>query len=259
MQFFRGSNAIRVNIPDRATLEAALVTRWRAGQGFGLATLNLDHLVKLRQDGEFRLAYQAMDLVTADGNPIVWLSRLARRPVRLLPGSDLLQPLLRLAVQEDVRVAFLGSTAEALAAAEAALAAKVPGLNVATRIAPPMGFDPAGDEAADMLRRVEASGARLCIVALGAPKQEVLAARGRSLTPGVGYACLGASLDFHAGTQRRAPRIFRALALEWLWRAGSAPARLGPRYLRCAAILPSEVGRALALRRAEPPDHRAAE
>jgi UDP-N-acetyl-D-mannosaminuronic acid transferase (WecB/TagA/CpsF family) len=41
----------------------------------------------------------------------------------------------------------------------------------------------------------------------------------------------------------------RGLALEWAWRLGSNPRRLGGRYLRSAAILPAEAVRAWRLRR----------
>ncbi len=88
------------------------------GEGFALATLNLDHLVKLRASGAFRRAYGAQDLVVADGNPIVWLSRLAGRKVELVPGgSDMVLPLAEVAADEGVRVALVGSTEESLVAA----------------------------------------------------------------------------------------------------------------------------------------------
>ncbi|WP_197470813.1 WecB/TagA/CpsF family glycosyltransferase, partial [Sulfitobacter sp. HI0054] len=67
---------------------------------------------------------------------------------------------------------------------------------------------------------------------------EILAARGRDIAPGVGFASIGAGLDFLAGRQRRAPKWMRMLALEWLWRAMQSPQRLVPRYARCFAILP---------------------
>ncbi|MBP9183826.1 MAG: WecB/TagA/CpsF family glycosyltransferase, partial [Fuscovulum sp.] len=88
-------------------------------------------------------------------------------------------------------------------------------------------------------------GSGLCLVALGAPRQERLAALGRQLAPAVGFASVGAGVDFLAGHQRRAPPWVRAIAMEWLWRALSAPRRLVPRYAACAAILPSEALRAL--------------
>lgn len=248
VEFRYGQTVIRVNVPDRDALLAAVAGRLAARQGFALATINLDHLVKLARSPEFRAAYAAQDLVVADGNPIVWLSRLAGRPVRLVPGSDMVLPLARVAAAQGVAVALVGSTPAALDAAAARLQAEVPGLRIAARLSPPMGFDPGSDAAAELLEEVADSGARLCLLALGAPKQERLAARGRQIAPQVGFASVGAGLDFLAGTQERAPEWVRAIAMEWLWRMLSNPRRLAGRYAACAAILPAEALRAWRLR-----------
>jgi len=249
VQFRFHDTRITVNIPDRAALLAEVSARWRAGRGFALATINLDHLVKLRGSAAFRAAYAAQDLVVADGNPVVWLSRLAGRSVRLVPGSELVLPLAHLAQAQGVAVALVGSTDGALAAAAERLRVAVPGLTVALCLAPPMGFDPEGPQAEPLLAAVADSGARLCFLALGAPKQELLAARGRVMAPAVGFASVGAGLDFLAGTQHRAPVWVRRLALEWLWRMLSNPGRLAGRYAGCAAILPGQAMQALAQRR----------
>lgn len=249
MEFVAGQAVITVNMPTAAALLGEVRRRLRSGSGFALATINLDHLVKLRQDDAFRRAYAAQDLVVADGNPIVWLSRLAGRRVELVPGSDLVLPLCAVAAEQGVPVALLGSTEAALDRASLALEAQIPGLRIAARISPPMGFDPEGEATDEMLDRVAASGARLCLLALGAPKQELLAARGRERAPEVGFASIGAGLDFLAGTQRRAPAWMRRLALEWVWRMATSPRRLIARYARCIAILPEQAAAALAQRR----------
>lgn len=218
------------------------------GQGFALATINLDHLVKLHLHDGFRRAYAQHDLVVADGNPIVWLSRLAGQRVSLITGSDLVVPLAHAAAAEDVAVALVGSTPGTLALAAARLEEMAPGLTVIERIAPAFGFDPEGDAAAEILAQLAESGAGLCFLAFGAPKQEILAARGRQIAPHIGFVSVGAGLDFIAGQQTRAPLWMRRLALEWVWRALSSPRRLIPRYLACMAILPGEAWRALMLR-----------
>jgi exopolysaccharide biosynthesis WecB/TagA/CpsF family protein len=249
VQFRFAETTIRVTHPDAPALMAEVSARLAQGRGFSLATINLDHLVKLSRDPAFRAAYAVQDLVVADGNPVVWLSRLAGRPVRLVPGSDLVLPMVRAAVAAGRPVSLLGSTDSALAAAMAGLKARVPGLRPGVMISPTMGFDPEGAEARAMLARVQALGPGLCVLALGAPRQEQLAALGRRLAPDVGFACVGAGVDFIAGTQRRAPRWMRAIAMEWLWRALTAPRRLVPRYAACAAILPGEALKALRMRR----------
>lgn len=208
------------------------------GEGFALATLNLDHLTKLPVDPVFLGAYHAQDLVVADGRPVVWLSQLAKQPLELMPGSDLVIPLSALAAQMQMPVALVGSSDAALAGAKAALEARVPGLDIVMTHAPAYGFDPQGTEAADICTRLDVSGARLCFIALGAPKQEIFAAFGRDRAPRVGFASIGAGLDFLSGHQVRAPKLMRALALEWLWRALQSPRRMVPRYAKCFAILP---------------------
>ena len=87
------------------------------------------------------------------------------------------------------------------------------------------------------------SGARLCILARGAPKQEMFAARGTERLPG--FVSIGAGLDFIAGTQRRAPRWVRQIAVEWFWRMACDPRRLALRYWSCVLILPELVLAAL--------------
>ncbi len=245
MKFGHNSAVVVVNIPTRAALFRALRDRMSARRGFALATLNLDHLTKLPKHPSFAAAYRAHDLVVADGRPVVWLSRLARAPVALMPGSDLIVPICELAAELGVSVAFFGSNDAALAGAAAAMQDRVPGLIICHRAAPPMGFDPNGAQADAALRAIADSGAGLCFLALGAPKQEMLAARGRVVAPQVGFASIGAGLDFLAGHQQRAPRLMRMLALEWLWRALQSPARMVPRYAKCFAILPGLVAQAL--------------
>ncbi len=239
MKFGHRSAAVEINVPTHAALFRALRDRFAAGQGFALATLNLDHLTKLPRDPQFAAAYAAQDFVVADGRPVVWLSQLARQPVSLMPGSDLILPLCELAANLSVPVALFGSDTDALDAAAKTLQARVPELVICHKAAPPMGFDPASAEADAALCSIAASGARLCFLALGAPKQERLAARGREVAPDVGFVSIGAGLDFLAGHQQRAPRWMRKLALEWLWRAMQSPVRMVPRYARCFAILPS--------------------
>ena len=249
MEFSFPPYRIAITHADAAALLEEVSARLRRGEGFALATINLDHLAKLRCDEAFRAAYAAQDLVVADGNPVVWLSRLAGRPVRLVPGSDMVVPMAEAAAQAGVGVALLGATPAALDAAAEALTARVPRLAIVARLAPPMGFDPDGAGADALIDELARSGARLCFLALGAPKQEIFAARAHRRLPQVGFASIGAGMDFLAGTQRRAPAWMRAAALEWLWRMLSNPARLVPRYVRSALTLPGQAVAAWRLRR----------
>jgi N-acetylglucosaminyldiphosphoundecaprenol N-acetyl-beta-D-mannosaminyltransferase len=174
---------IAVTAPDRDGLMADLEARLAAGRGFSLATLNLDHLVKFDRDPAFRRAYAAQTHVTADGNPVVWLCRLAGQDVSLIPGSELVEPIAGMAARQGVAVALVGSTEASLSGAAAALGARYPGLEIAARIAPPMGFDPEGSGCRRRHRNVATAGVRVCFLALGAPKQEIFAARAQAALP----------------------------------------------------------------------------
>lgn len=239
MKYGKGRSSVEVNIPTRSALFQAIGEKFTSGDGFALATLNLDHLTKLPVDEAFAEAYHAQDLVVADGRPIIWLARLAGRELELMPGSDLVIPLTELSAELAMPVALVGSSDAALSGAKSALEARVPNVDVVLCHAPPYGFDPSGSDAAAICEMLNASGARLCFIALGAPKQELFAAFARTRCPAVGFASIGAGLDFLSGHQVRAPKVMRALALEWLWRALQSPQRMIPRYAKCFAILPA--------------------
>lgn len=220
------------------------------GQGFAAATVNLDHVVKLRQSEQFRDAYSSHSHVVADGNPIVWLARLSGGEVELVPGSELIWPVAELAARTGVPLGFFGATDESLDAASTAMRMRFPDLQIPDCIAPPYGFDPAGEQADEFIARMGRSPARFWLLALGAPKQEIFAARAWNALPGKGFLSIGAGLDFIAGQQVRAPKVVQSLAMEWFWRMAGSPARLGPRYARCAAALPALTGAAMRQRRA---------
>ena len=227
-----------INIPPQEAMLTKVDEHFTQGDGFSIATLNLDHVVKIRLNPNFRAAYARHDYVVADGNPIVWLSRLAGQNVGLVPGSELIDPVIALAEKHQVPVGFVGSTENSLALATAELLRRYLGLIIATSISPAMGFDPAGQEADAAIEALAAAKVGLCLIALGAPKQEIFAARAQERFDTAGFISIGAGLDFISGEQTRAPAWVRAIAAEWLWRLLLSPARLMRRYGACFAILP---------------------
>lgn len=248
MMIWSQHDGLAVTVESRESLLSDLETRVQQERGFSVATLNLDHVVKLKREDDFRMAYGAHTHVTADGNPIVWLSRLAGQRIDLVPGSELIDPICQIAARQDAPVGLLGSTEETLAAAAATLEGRHPGLRVVLRLAPAMGFDPNGAMADEAITQIEQSGARVVFLALGAPRQELFAARAQEKVPRVGFLSIGAGVDFIAGTQKRAPLWVRKLAIEWIWRLVGNPRRLGGRYLGCILVLPRLTLRALRIR-----------
>jgi N-acetylglucosaminyldiphosphoundecaprenol N-acetyl-beta-D-mannosaminyltransferase len=115
-----GLGPFTVTVPDAETLLSDIDERMRQRQGFSITTLNMDHVVKLHCNPAFHTAYAAQTHVTADGNPIVWLSRLAGQNISLIPGSELVEPMAALAVQTGTPVALVGTTDASLEVAAAA-------------------------------------------------------------------------------------------------------------------------------------------
>ena len=200
----------------------------RSGRVASEFTLNVDHLVQAEQSEEFRRAHEDASLSIADGQPVVWASRLLGTPLpEKISGSDLLDPLLERVARAKMRLYLLGGAPGVAEQAAAALRQK--GVEVA-------GFDSrAVDLTAppdvDLLGRLRAARPQVVLVAFGAPKQEIWIHRHRERIPPAVYIGVGGSLDFLAGRTRRAPRWMSRAGLEWLFRLSREPRRLARRYL----------------------------
>ena len=170
-------------------------------------------------------------MITADGFPIVLACSLQGKHVSRVAGSDLIAPIIAEAARSGKSIYLFGSSSQVLNKTSRLLQERHAGLTIAGVFSPPQGFDPASEDARRCIEAIGNSGADLCFVALGAPKQELFADYGKSLLPNVSFVCIGAGLDFIAGTQVRAPHWMQRWNLEWLWRAASNPRRLLYRYL----------------------------
>ena len=226
-----------INISTLQHAVAQISDAAQAEESFCCFTLNLDHLVKLRSDAEFRRAYTGVRFITADGEPVAHIARRQWHTVRRTTGADMLEPICAQAAVRGIPVFLFGSSIEVLQVVAARLERQSAGkLRIVGCEAPPNGFDPASDAARECLERIEKSGARLCFVMLGAPKQELLSARAMELNIKCGFICCGAAGDFLAGRQKRAPQIMQKTGAEWLWRLAHNPLRLGMRYFRCLLL-----------------------
>ncbi|MFA5041603.1 MAG: WecB/TagA/CpsF family glycosyltransferase, partial [Bdellovibrionales bacterium] len=220
----------------------------REKSGYALATVNLDHVVKLAVDEPFFKAYVEHDVVVADGFPIVWLGRLMGADIVRTTGADLAVPVMSVLEEENRTLALIGTTQEVLEEVTKRMKKRFPMLDIVFTNAPPFGFDPLSDKALDLMKQVEASGASVCLLAFGAPKQEILAAQAKKVAPHVGFISVGAALDFIAGNQTRAPLWVQRSNTEWLWRLLHNPKRLFWRYAQCAFVFPILLVRALQAR-----------
>lgn len=205
----------------------ALVT---AKQGGFVFTPNVDHIVSVEDHPEFEAAYQKASLSLADGTPVVWSSRLLEhRLPEKISGSDLVGPLLELAGRRKWRVAFLGA-GPGVAEKAAAIAREKWKTDVVYTDAPFVKLDDAA-QLDDIARKLSDARADLVLMAFGAPKQELLIHRIADRVKPAVLLGIGASLDFIAGTVKRAPVVMQKAGLEWLYRLGQEPRRLWRRYL----------------------------
>lgn len=238
-------DGITINIPTLPEAVSSIVSAAQHGDNFSVCTLNLDHVVRLQTHANFRAAYRRARFVTADGFPIVVLSRLMGTRIERTTGADLVEPVCAEARRKRIAIFLLGSNDATLQLTARRLRERFKGLQIAGCFAPSDGFDPFSEEADIAIERIRESGAGLCFAALGAPRQELFAARCLDELNGTGVLCIGAALDFIAGTQIRAPWVARRAGLEWAWRMIREPRRLGPRYVRCMTVVPRLVARTI--------------
>ena len=215
-------------VVSRDQVLSKIAARPTSGPFAYVVTPNADHLVRLSRDpATYRPLYDGAWLRLLDSRVVRRLARLlglAAPPV--ITGSDLTAALVRDAAAAGEWVTILGLTR--VQAQELAVRTKLRFVHHDPRI----GFEnyPASFEQA--LRFIEDNPARLVFLAVGSPRQEIVAraltARGVAVGTGL---CVGASLEFLAGAERRAPLLVQKAGLEWAWRLSQNPKRLWQRYL----------------------------
>jgi N-acetylglucosaminyldiphosphoundecaprenol N-acetyl-beta-D-mannosaminyltransferase len=219
------------NVTTRETI-AAIERMVESRQPHYLVTANVDFLVQAQEDVELRRILFDAHLVLCDGTPLVWASRLLGNPLKeRVAGADLVPLLLRTAAQKGYRVFFLGATPESASRAIANLKKLHPSLVIAGHYSPPFNklLEMDHDE---IKRRIVEAKPDLLFVSFGCPKQEKwIAMHYRSLGVPV-CAGVGATIDFLAGTVKRAPVWMQRSGTEWIYRLAQEPRRLFKRYFK---------------------------
>jgi len=195
-----------------------------------VVTPNVDHIVRLDKapDREQLLPlYKGADISVCDSRIIQKLGQLHGLKLPLVAGSDLTVRLFQEVIRPGDQIAIVGGSPELLTNLEA----RYPELHFHLYPAP-MGLRhdlAARRECAAFIAR---TSARFTFIAVGSPQQEMVAEAVRDFADAHGMAlCIGASLEFITGSQRRAPRLLQQLSLEWAYRLASDPSRLWRRYL----------------------------
>jgi N-acetylglucosaminyldiphosphoundecaprenol N-acetyl-beta-D-mannosaminyltransferase len=205
-----------------------------------VVTPNVDHAVLVQHHTGLRAAYQDASLVVADGMPVVWASRLLRRPLpERVTGSDLVPALYASASPESpLRTYLLGAMPGVAERAAKNITQRWPSVEVVGTYSPPFGFEKDAAENERILQKIASVRPDVLIIGVGAPKQELWVHAHRERIDASLAICAGATIDFLAGEKRRAPSWMRRTGLEWLHRCATEPRRLLKRYLRDAAVFP---------------------
>jgi N-acetylglucosaminyldiphosphoundecaprenol N-acetyl-beta-D-mannosaminyltransferase len=233
--------APRVGAPSRASVlgcsidrldmagMVARIDRIIAERGFAQhAAINAAKIVAMREDGELERIVRGCELVSADGQSIVWASRLLQDPLPTrVAGIDLMQELLALAERRGYRVFILGAKDDVLARAIQRIRERHPKLIVAGARD---GYF-SDEDAAAVADDVASYRPDIVFVAMPSPRKEYwLGHHGRRL--GAPFVMgVGGSVDVLAGHVRRAPVVLQRLGLEWSYRLAQEPRRLFGRYL----------------------------
>lgn len=189
-------------------------------------------VMESQRDERLRAIHNAAGMVTPDGMPLVWLSRLKGFPfVERVYGPDLLLACCQRSVTTGYRHFFYGGAAGVPERLIQRLQARFPGLEVVGGYSPPFRALTTAEDA-EVVRRINAAEPDVVWVGLSTPKQERWMSEHRDRLAAPVFIGVGAAFDFHAGLKPQAPRWMQRNGLEWLFRLWKEPRRLWRRYLR---------------------------
>ena len=192
------------------------------------------------QDRAYQDALHAADVVYADGQGVVWGSRLLGRPVpEKMATTDMLPPIAALAAWRGYKVFLLGGQPGVAAEAARRLTEVHTGLQIAGTL---HGYFDSDEEALEAVARAQPD---ILFIGLGVPRQEVFVTRHRERLAAKAILTCGGLFDFASGRTPRCPSWMTAAGFEWLFRLGLEPQRLWRRYLLGNAQFLWHLGRGL--------------
>ena len=202
-----------------------------------LITPNAGHLKSINTVNEISEIYSSADLSLIDGWPIAVAAKNASgKKVQRVTGSDLL-PRLFSELNSDIRIGIIGGSNEMKI--RQVLEAKYPNLNI--QIIDTSQWSNSIYDVRRLRELVQHNALSIVLLCLGHPKQELLAKELKNYDWAGSrpdwIMCMGATIDFLTGDQKRAPKIFQLIGLEWFFRLLTNPKKFSIRYLQ--AIIPS--------------------
>ena len=190
--------------------------------------VNADCMNKCFSDEDYHQNLRNMDRVYPDGIGVRLASQMFGNGVKdNINGTDLF-PLLCERLAGTSHGIFLLGAAEGVAKSTAEnMQGRYPGLVVSGY---QNGFFNLEEED-ELINTINASGASVLFVAMGAPRQEQwIAENSEKLNVSI-LMGVGGLFDFYSGRISRAPVWIREVGLEWVWRLLQEPGRMWRRYV----------------------------
>ena len=201
-----------------------------SGEQAFVVTANAEIIMMCQEDAGYKkIVSQDAQLVLPDGAGAVWAGRhLGYKVPERVAGFDLYCQLLDKAAQKGYKAFFFGGSPGIAEAAKEKSEELYPGVQV---VGCRNGYFKE-EESQAIIDEINASGADMLFVALGAPKQEKWLVRYREqLKPKI-LMGIGGSFDVFAGKMERAPKWMQDASLEWLFRLYKQPSR----FMRMMAL-----------------------
>lgn len=210
---------------------AAKITSMSTSSGLDVViTPNVDHLSRLigNRNPALHNIYKEASLTLCDSKIVEKLLRFKGRVIKnVIPGSTLTEYLFKRGYLENGKVCIVGSDEDDIDK----LRLLYPRVNI-LHINPSMGFINRPNEVNAIIDQISEEQPEFIFLAVGSPRQEVLADKIKQhCNKGVAL-CIGASILFLVGKEKRAPELFQLLHLEWLYRAFQRPRTLIVRYAK---------------------------
>lgn len=168
-------------------------------------------------------------IITADGMPLVWLSKLDGRNIQRVYGPTLLEKISRLSEKEGYEIFFLGGIKGISKTLTKNLKTLFPKLKVVGIIETP-NLPLSKVEESKIIKTINSSNAKIVFIGMGCPHQEFWMIENRNRLDANLLIGVGAALDFISGRVRQAPIWVRNIGFEWLFRLSQDPKRLWRRY-----------------------------
>jgi N-acetylglucosaminyldiphosphoundecaprenol N-acetyl-beta-D-mannosaminyltransferase len=203
-----------------------------SGLGGRIVTPNIDILQAVRRQPELRELVRTADILVADGMPIVWASKLLRTPLpERVSGADLVWSLAGRAASEGRSLYLLGGMPGIAQRAGQTFTERYPDLEIVGYDSPDFGFEHSPKQMRAVIDKLNAAKPDLVYLALGFPKQDMVAAQLAQYLPRTWFLGCGGALDMAAGAVDRANPTMQKLGGEWIHRLLKEPRRLARRYL----------------------------